>query len=313
MLPIRETIATEQIYDVRKAQRFYWSRYFGVYAGLNFCGCEEERGGDEDHLQPCRRCIECFGRARKTRQDKTGEPCLGCIECSRKARLWKTRQIRWRKHSTLHLARRDPRLEPVECHTLGMQFAIAWEALEPKVTSRMPRARIATNTLPEPAQSKYTRTCARSTLCENLVVKCRGPLTPRNTWCENLQEKCRRQECCVPACRIIMHGDVGAFSTLCQNSRKSAAKRDQGDRTIREPAQAKCTWTLRKKHLKRKLKGKMPQTKASERTGLGLLWLEMTLNCLMTGCPCEGVSKFTADIAAALPMSKLHPETGTEP
>lgn len=68
MLPIRETIATEQIYDVRKAQRFYWSRYFGVYAGLNLCGCEEERGGDEDHLQPS---MHRMLRTRK--EDKTGQ------------------------------------------------------------------------------------------------------------------------------------------------------------------------------------------------------------------------------------------------
>ena len=88
----------------------------------NLCGCEEERGGDEDHLQPCRRCIECFGHARKTRQ---GIPASDASNAAGKQDYGKQDKTRWRKHSTLHLARRDPHLERVECHTLGMQFAIA--------------------------------------------------------------------------------------------------------------------------------------------------------------------------------------------
>ena len=127
-----------------------------------------------NHAADASNALDAQGRQDRTRQ---GIPASDASNAAGKQDYGKQDKTRWRKHSTLHLARRDPRLERVECHTLGMQFAIAWEALDPKVTSRMPQARIATNTLRESAQSKYTWTCARSTLCENLVVKWRGPLT----------------------------------------------------------------------------------------------------------------------------------------
>jgi len=57
------------------------------------------------------------------------------------------------------------------------------------------------------------------------------------------------------------------LSALCAKIREKVLQNQTGDRTVREPAQAKCTWTLRKKRSKRELKGKMPQTKARERTG----------------------------------------------
>lgn len=106
---------------MRKAQRFYWSRYCGVTSAA---ARKKEAAMKTicNHAADASNALDAQGRQDRTRQ---GIPASDASNAAGKQDYGKQDKTRWRKHSTLHLARRDPRLERVECHTLGMQFAIA--------------------------------------------------------------------------------------------------------------------------------------------------------------------------------------------